>query len=213
MQRSEIITRKRVDFRNKYSSFLYNPLINTTLVILTFSVSLLYSGSKINWNLTAVLILPFAFLYGEAVQYLTHKYQQHRKIRFHQRIFEMHSVWHHGMFSNNKMNVDSFKDINMVILPFFIHVFVIGLIYFPLGLLIDMYFLSDFGWLVMFAITLQLIWYEIVHTLSHLDNPPVLKSLARHHKEHHNPKLMGKYNFGISTTIFDRVFGTRYPGS
>jgi|GEM_PF-4399942 len=120
----------------------------------------LFSASNIHWNIRLILLLPLGFLYSDAAMYLAHRYQQHRKVKFQEIVFEMHSVWHHGMFSNNKMHVDSIRDMNMVVLPFFVH-----------GI--------------------------------------VLKGLANHHKQHHNPKRMGKYNFGIATTIFDRVFGTR----
>jgi len=122
----------------------------------------------------------------------------------------MHAIWHHGMFSNEKMHVDSLRDMNMVVLPFFIHGFVLFVIYFPVGIIVESFFASDFGWILMFSIALHLFWYEVVHTVSHLEDPPYLKRLAQHHREHHNPKLMGKFNFGIATTLFDRVFGTRY---
>jgi len=109
--------------------------------------------------------------------------------------------------------VESLKDMNMVILPFFVHGFVLGLIYLPLGFLISILFKTDAGWIFMFAITLHLVWYEFVHTLSHLKYPPFFTRLAKHHKEHHNPKLMGKYNFGVTTTFFDRLFGTKYSST
>ena len=48
---------------------------------------------------------------------------------------------------------------------------------------------------------------EVTSCLSSFLHWPVLR--FNHHKQHHNPKRMGKYNFGIATTIFDRVFGTR----
>ena len=210
MDKSEFISNKRTAFRKKYSGIVFNSNLNALLVLLTFSTSLLHSGAKIDWQFTAFLIIPLGFLYGEAVLYLTHRYQQHQKIRFGKLVFEMHAVWHHGMFSDKQMNVDSLKDMNMVMLPFFIYVFVLGMIYLPAGYLVQLFFDSDIAWLLMFSITLHLIWYEIVHTLSHVENPPFLKRLAQHHREHHNPKLMGKYNFGIATTVFDRVFGTRY---
>jgi len=122
----------------------------------------------------------------------------------------MHAVWHHGMFSNEKMGVDSLKDMNMVVLPFFIHGFVLWLMYFPVAFLAERYLDTDLGWILMFAITLQLMWYELVHTMAHVQEPMVLKGLARHHRAHHNPELMGKYNFGIGTTVFDSIFRTRH---
>ena len=204
------IEKKRQKFREKYSGMLSNSYLNLALVLTVFLVGGVYSGIKIHWDLLALSLVPLGFIYGEAALYLAHRFQQHRKRKFQEVIFEMHSVWHHGMFSSENMQVESVKDMNMVVLPFFIHGSVLGIIYFPIALIIESYFLSDIGWILMFSIVLHLAWYEVVHTLSHIDNPLILKTLAHHHREHHNPKLMGKYNFGIGTTIFDRVFGTHY---
>lgn len=179
------------------------------MVLLIFSCSLYYSGINVDWDILSLTLLPVAFLYGEAAHYVAHRYQQHQKIRFQKQAFEMHSIWHHGMFDNKNMHVETFSDMNMIVLPFFVHGFVIGLIYVPVAVLVEIYFLSDIGWLLVFSITLQLLWYEVVHTLSHLKNPPLLKGLTLHHREHHNPEHMGKYNFGIGTTLFDRLLGTR----
>jgi len=210
MDRTDFINRKREAFRKKYSGIAYNAYVNTPIVCIIFVSSLIYTTLKVNWDLRALLLLPFGFIYGEAIHYLTHRYQQHKKVRFLKSIYEMHAVWHHGMFSSDKMNVSSFKDMNMVLLPFIIHGFVLGLVYLPLGILVEYFFNSDLGWILMFSITIHLIWYEIVHTVAHVGNNTFLRDLSRHHRNHHNHKLMGEFNFGIGTTIFDKVFGTRF---
>lgn len=214
MNRTEIVKNKRTEFRQQYSSLLFNSAINLLLVLLVFVAGLVISAIRIDWSLTTLLLLPIFFLYAEAVMYIAHCWQQHRIVRFQEKIFEMHAGWHHGMFSPDAMHVESFKDMNMVVLPFFIHGMVIFLFYAPVALIIDHYLGSDIGWILMCGVTLQLIWYEVVHTIAHMKAPPALFArLAQHHKDHHNPKLMGNYNFGIATTLFDRIFGTMHSGS
>jgi len=128
-----------------------------------------YSGNiDLHWNIRLILLLPLGFLYSDAAMYLAHRYQQHRKVKFQEIVFEMHSVWHHGMFSNNKMHVDSIR------LYFALFTYRIA---FLVGLL-----QSDIGWILLFSVALHSMWYEIVHTISHLENPPILKGLANHHK-------------------------------
>ena len=204
------IESKRQEFRAKYTGLMFNSYVNIILVLLIFAVSLFYSGAKIDWDLLVLPLVILGFLYGEGALYIAHRFQQHRKRKFQETIFQMHTMWHHGMFSKENMHIDSVQDMNMVVLPFFIHGSVLALIYFPIGLITQKFFMSDIGWILMFSITLQLVWYEFVHTLSHTDNPKILKTLSKHHKEHHNPKLMGKANFGIGTTVFDRILGTRH---
>lgn len=213
MERTEHIEKKRIEFRQKFDSVFFNAYINLLLVCSVFAIGLICASINIDWRPRAILLVPLFFVYAEAAMYITHRWQQHRKIRFNERIFEMHAVWHHGMFSSEKMHVDSFKDMNMVLLPFFIHGLVIFIFYLPSGIMAEKIFQSDIGWILMFSVVLQLIWYEIVHALSHTEAPPnFIFKLANHHQSHHNPKLMGKCNFGIATTFFDWLLGTAYNG-
>lgn len=202
------IDKKRAEFRTKYKSIFFNAYVNASLVILILVGFLFYSALNIQWDLRLIVLLPLGFLYSDAAMYLAHKHQQHKKVKFQEIVFEMHTFWHHGMFTNEKMHVDSTQDMNMVILPFFVHGFVLGGIYFPIALLAN-YFQLDIGWILLFSVAIHSLWYEIIHSIAHLENPPIFKYLANHHKEHHNPKNMGSVNFGIATTLFDRLFGTR----
>jgi len=202
------IKTKRDEFRKTFTGVLYNSYLNLFLVCLVFIASLTYSGLQITWNLTTLVLLIVGFFYSDGMFYLAHRFQQHRKIRTQEWAFTMHSFWHHGMFSTDEMHVTSFKDLNMIILPFFIHGFVLGCTYLPAAWLMERYLSIELGWIFMFAAATHLLWYEIIHTLAHRESVPVFKTLAQHHQAHHNPALMGKYNFGIATTIFDRVFNT-----
>lgn len=54
------------------------------------------------------------------------------------------------------------------------------------------------------GIFVGLVWYLIVHRVSH-SWPEILPRLSKHHLLHHrNPK----YNFGVSSPFFDHIFGT-----
>jgi sterol desaturase/sphingolipid hydroxylase (fatty acid hydroxylase superfamily) len=58
--------------------------------------------------------------------------------------------------------------------------------------------------------------YEALHFAYHLHPEswvgrlPLMDVLRRHHTRHHDPKLMGLYNFNITFPICDRVFGTSW---
>lgn len=204
----ETIDNRRIEFRAKYKSIFFNSYLNAILVLLILFGFIFYSASNIHWNLRLFILLPIGFLYSDVAMYLAHRHQQHKKIKYHEMAFEMHAVWHHGMFTNEKMHVDSTRDMNMVILPFFVHGFVLGGIYLPIALLAN-HFKLELGWILLFCVAMHSLWYEFIHTIAHLENPPLFKGLANHHKEHHNPKNMGSANFGIATTLFDHMFKTR----
>jgi len=210
MNNTERINKKRALFRERYSSVVFNSFVNVILVACILFTSLALAGFNITWDAGAYMLLVVAFIYAEAASYLAHRYQQHRKVRFPKSPFKMHTYWHHGMFSLEHMHVGSFNDMNMVVLPFFVHAFILGLTYLPVALFIDHYFQSDFGWVFLFGAAVQLTWYEFIHTLAHLEKPPVFKQLTQHHRNHHDRRLMSDCNFGIGTTLFDRLLGTYY---
>lgn len=204
----ETINNKRTEFRTQYKGFLFNSYFNALLVLLILIGSILYSASNIHWDLRLFILIPLGFIYSDAAMYFAHRFQQHKKIKFQEMAFEMHTVWHHGIFSAEKMHVDSIRDMNMVILPFFVHGFVLGVIYLPIAIL-SSHLHYDIGWILLFSVAIHSLWYECIHTVAHLKNPRLFRNLANHHKEHHNPKNMGSVNSGIATTLFDRIFRTR----
>lgn len=55
------------------------------------------------------------------------------------------------------------------------------------------------------------LWYGIAHHLIHHGAPhllaPLLQGTAKRHSRHH--RSLGNGNFGVTTEIWDRVFGTR----
>ena len=133
---TDTIERKREEFRANFNSLLFNSYLNILLVILIIVGILFFSATNIHWDTRLILLLPIGFLYSDAAMYLAHRHQQHKKIRFQEVVFEMHSIWHHGMFTNNKMHVDTARDINMVVLPFFVHGFVLCGIYLPVAFIV-----------------------------------------------------------------------------
>jgi sterol desaturase/sphingolipid hydroxylase (fatty acid hydroxylase superfamily) len=48
-------------------------------------------------------------------------------------------------------------------------------------------------------------WYLFVHYCAHLGSDHVPSSLLKHHQKHHR---LASRNYGVSTTLWDRVFGT-----
>lgn len=53
-------------------------------------------------------------------------------------------------------------------------------------------------------------WYEFVHYANHQIKwrSQWLKKLKRHHLLHHHSGAFGNKNFGVTTVLWDRVFGT-----
>ena len=54
------------------------------------------------------------------------------------------------------------------------------------------------------------IFYDLSHYYMHHGHPSAtwLKNLRKHHMVHHSPKLEHEKKFGVSSTLWDHVFGT-----
>ena len=53
------------------------------------------------------------------------------------------------------------------------------------------------------------VWYAAAHTLIHYSDVAPLRRLREHHAGHH---AYGSRNFGVTTTTWDRLFGTELVG-
>jgi sterol desaturase/sphingolipid hydroxylase (fatty acid hydroxylase superfamily) len=58
------------------------------------------------------------------------------------------------------------------------------------------------------------IFYDLSHYYMHHGHPTTawMKALRKHHMVHHSPKLQHEKKFGVSTTLWDHVFGTYREG-
>ena len=54
------------------------------------------------------------------------------------------------------------------------------------------------------------IFYDLSHYYIHHGHPRMewLKKLRKHHMVHHSPNLENEKKFGVSSTLWDHVFGT-----
>jgi sterol desaturase/sphingolipid hydroxylase (fatty acid hydroxylase superfamily) len=65
-------------------------------------------------------------------------------------------------------------------------------------------------WAVFAGVMFGYLCYDMVHYYVHHGRPTVgwLKALRAHHAKHHHNPTYAERKFGVSTTIWDHVFGT-----
>lgn len=74
---------------------------------------------------------------------------------------------------------------------------------------------ADYGLFFMGLCGLYFLTYELFHTIYHLParhsvfKIKFIKDLRDHHLAHHDQRYMNTHNFGIITSIWDRVFRTK----
>ena len=88
----------------------------------------------------------------------------------------------------------------------------------PIFLLLYAVLPANLAWLFLLAVVVYYGVYEVLHALAHIpDDHPVagwrpVRALTHHHRVHHDPALMRRYNFNFAIPIFDALFGTTYRG-
>jgi len=126
-----------------------------------------------------------------------------------------HTMRHHAFFSYERMWVEDLNDLKFVLFDLrVVPIMVLGLM--PLFFAVRYLGEPDLGWLFLLGAISYYAVYEVVHALSHLSPETTLGSigivqrLTHHHRVHHDPRLMRRFNFNFAIPLFDLVFGTTY---
>ncbi|MDH5581219.1 MAG: hypothetical protein OEY33_04885 [Bdellovibrionales bacterium] len=206
----------REQFRQKIPklySGVFHLLFNFSLLLLTFIFPLTQIK---NFKPIELWVIPVVLILGNAVVFFIHKYPLHRQSKLFKFAYTIHSKYHHVFFTDKVLVFETTKDFYILFFPTWV---VLGFVltYFPLLYFGGPYLFSlNIIYLAMSMGSLYFLLYEILHFCSHLpESHPILRVpgvryMWNHHKTHHDPKLMGSYNFNIVYPLMDILMGTKY---
>lgn len=161
-------------------------------------------------------IVPAYLVVANVAEYLMHRLLMHRPL-WPRTFYENHTLGHHRAFHHDSMEIDGWRELNLVMMPWF-SVLVFFLAMAPVAALVG-YTLGPgaAGLLLLTAVT-TFTTYEVMHALYHvparaldrlgLSRSRAFRFLHRHHRHHHRLARMRWMNFNISMPLCDRVFGT-----
>ena len=165
------------------------------------------------WHLEAPRWTDWMLLFAVLVfanfgEWAVHVRTLHRRV-FPYAPFERH-IRHHAFFTHETMTVDSLDEIFWVMFPpWALPLMVAALL--PFFALVAWVSSRNAAWIFLLAVFVYYGVYEIFHTLAHLPKGGGwLGAISEHHRVHHDPHLMKRWNFNFAIPAFDRLFGTLY---
>jgi hypothetical protein len=147
-------------------------------------------------------------------EYAAHRWNLHVRT-FPRAVYHRHVAEHHGFFTHEHMAVDTWDDLRWVLFPPWALPLLVATVL-PLTVALALVLPPNYPWLLVLAVVGYYGLYEVLHALAHLPDGHALagsapvRAFTRHHRLHHDPALMRRWNFNFAIPLFDRLFGTRY---
>ena len=162
------------------------------------------------------LTVPATFVFANFGEYFGHRGPMHHRQRYREILYKRHTLQHHRFYTHERMASRTHRDFKMVLFPPVMLFFFLGCLAFPIGLALFFIATENVGRLFAATAVGYFLTYEWLHFAYHqppqswIGRLPFVATLRKHHTAHHDPALMGRYNFNITFPICDAIFGTTY---
>ena len=161
-----------------------------------------------------MLFVPMAFI-GNWVEWAAHRYVLHRPVPGLKMVYKRHCATHHQFFTDADLTYKGHKDWRALLFPPFAPIAFI-LVAIPPAVILAALWSANAGYFIVAQMAGYYLMYEGLHTLSHLDDAkhpylariPLINSMRRMHKAHHDLTLMQTSNFNLTFPLCDALFGT-----
>lgn len=193
-------------FKNPFLEQFTKTNLTTNIVVYGFAVlALIYVALEVkNIQFTTFLsVFFFAIFSWTLAEYLLHRYLFHW-ISENKYIQRFHFIMHgsHHLYP---------KDKERLLMPPLPGLIMASFLFLGFYFIFFLFGIPDITWAYFPGFFLGYLLYSFLHRATHVNKPPKrFKHLWKHHSLHHY-KYPDKA-FGVSTTLWDRVFGTMPPG-
>lgn len=192
----------------------YRPLLHlaTPFVVGAAVIGACLAGLE-GPGLKDLLAVPLLWVVAIATEWRFHRDWLHRRRPPLQFLYEAHTVSHHAIYVEGAMEIADARELRGILFPAFAAPLLVVLVA-PIAWGLAQLAGRDFGLLFLAAAMLYLMTYEALHLAFHLPRSHPLRrlrpvaALAPHHARHHDPRRMQRFNFGVTSALWDRVRGT-----
>lgn len=205
----------RAEYRAKSIGKHYSGWAHFTFTSLGSIAAIAFAISRVHEpTLSELAVAPAGFVVANLAEYFGHKGPMHHRKPGLGLLFRRHTLEHHHFFTNRAMTYESSRDFKMVLFPPVMLLFFLGGIATPIALLLFAIYSANAGYIFVATGVSYFLTYEWLHFAYHLPRDTwlgrraLVRVLRAHHEGHHDPALMGRYNFNITFPIADAMFGT-----
>jgi hypothetical protein len=198
----------------KYYSGILHACFTATVLILP----IIYFSSQLeNISWKEFLAFPFMLVFGNWVEYMSHRYPLHHSYPGMRKTYQIHTREHHQYYTDQAISFETPRDFILVFFPWWSPVLTVISAFVAAYGIIGPLISPNVGFIVGLMIPGFFLFYELMHFYFHLpdENPltniPVLRSIRHLHKVHHNQRFMTHYNFNVTFPLGDWIYGTLYP--
>jgi hypothetical protein len=195
-----------------YSPYLH--LLGTTGVGIVTLVVAAVSMHRV--RPVELLVVPFALLVSNWFEWRAHKGVLHRRRWPFAVLYDRHTPVHHVIYRYDTMAIRSARELRLVLIPA-AGVAAVVLTAAPLAYGVGRLLTPNCGWLMLATSAAYIVTYELSHLSYHLPESSFIGRLAlvrvlrEHHRRHHHPGLMQRWNFNVTLPLFDWIHRTAAP--
>jgi hypothetical protein len=177
---------------------------------LAMSLAMLGALRAADWGSLAGILVAL-----DLGEYASHRWAMHRP-RFPRAVHHRHVVEHHAFFTATHMAIDHRADLRWVLFPPWALPLLVATVL-PFFAALSWLATPRLAWLFLLVVIAYYGIYEIVHALAHLraGAGPLGRTVAaatHHHRVHHDPALMQRWNFNFVVPLGDWLWGTIWRG-
>jgi len=161
-----------------------------------------------------LLAIPVSLLAGFGFEWRAHKDILHRRLPLLGVLYERHELHHHVIFTDRDMAIRDRREWWYVLMPPYAVILVFLALVLPMAFVLERYISTNVAMLVSATSMVFFLSYEWLHLAYHLPpNHPIgrlsiIAKLREHHRRHHDPRLMKRWNFNVTVPLFDWLHGT-----
>jgi len=162
------------------------------------------------FTIPAILLASFGF------EWRAHRDILHRRMPGLGLLYERHEKSHHVIYTNRDMTMRSPREWWLVLMPPYAIVLIFLVLVLPIGYAIEKFIGTNIAMLMAATSMVFFLSYEWLHLAYHLPNDhpvgrlPIITRLREHHRRHHDPRLMKRWNFNVTVPVFDWLHRTTW---